>query len=318
MEGASYLFPAIEPYSTGMLKVSPVHTLYYEECGNPTGKPVIILHGGPGSGCSTDMRRYHDPQCYRIVLLDQRGAGRSTPFASLEDNTTWHLVEDLEALRTHLGIERWQVFGGSWGSTLGITYAIAHPERVLEMILRGIFLSRQQEIDFTYRHGSNLFYPDRWEAFRDAIPESERHDLVAAYHTRLSSEDSAIRLSAAIAWATWERSISNLAPPHDIAEKVATDTKATVAFACIENHYLIHKCFFPSDDYLLDNAPKLHHIPTIIVQGRYDVVCSMQTAWDFHKALPEAELRVVQRAGHSGMETDTAKELVSATNQFKQ
>ncbi|KAL4110344.1 hypothetical protein PRIC1_002035 [Phytophthora ramorum] len=317
VQADAFLFPANQPFSTGMLKVSPGHTLYFEQCGHPTGKPVIILHGGPGSGCSDYMRRYHDPEFYRIILLDQRGAGRSTPFASLEDNTTWHLVEDLEKLRTHLQIDRWQVFGGSWGSTLGIAYAITHPNRVLELVVRGIFLLRKEEIDFTYQHGANFLYPDRWEAFQNTIPEHERADLVAAYHKRLTSNDPTVRIPAAIAWATWERTISNLTPPDDAEDKVAADTKATEAFARIENHYLFNKGFLSTDDFLLTNAFKIRHIPTVIVQGRYDVVCPMHTAWELHKVLPDAEFHVVQTAGHSGMEPPTVKELVKATNKFK-
>ncbi|KAG6577972.1 prolyl aminopeptidase [Phytophthora cinnamomi] len=301
----AFLFPAIEPFNTGMLEVSPIHTLYFEECGNPAGKPVVILHGGPGSGCSEDMRRYHDPQQYRIILLDQRGAGRSTPFASLDDNTTWHLVDDLEKLRVHLHVDRWQVFGGSWGSTLGIVYAITHPDRVQELILRGIFLLRKQEIDFTYQHGTNLLYPDRWEAFQNAIPEQERDDFVAAYRKRLTSD---VPAHGHGIYTTLQL---------DAAEKVATNTKATEAFARIENHFLFHKGFLTSDDFLLANASKIRHIPTVIVHGRYDVVCPVQTAWELHKVLPESELHVVQSAGHSGMEPPTVKELVNATNKFK-
>ncbi|RLN14812.1 hypothetical protein BBJ28_00016268 [Nothophytophthora sp. Chile5] len=306
------LYPAIEPFRTGMLEVSPVHTLYFEECGDPKGKPVVIVHGGPGSGCSEGMRRYHDPRVYRIVLLDQRGAGRSIPHASLEDNTCVSpavvaLVQSAASI-----LLKWCVT-----VVQGIAYAITHPTRVLELIVRGIFLLRKQEIDFTYQHGTNFLYPDRWESFRDAIPEDERHDFVAAYHKRLTSEDPAVRVSAAIAWATWERTISNLLPPSDAAEKVATDTKSTEAFARIENHYLLNKGFLPSDDFLLANVLKIRHIPTVIVQGRYDVVCPMDTAWELHKALPEADFRVVQTAGHSGMEPATVQELVDATNRFK-
>ncbi|RLN71235.1 hypothetical protein BBJ28_00007019 [Nothophytophthora sp. Chile5] len=328
-----FLYPAIQPFNTGMLKVSAVHSLYYEECGNPYGKPVIMVHGGPGAGCSDGMRRYHDPRVYRIILLDQRGSGRSEPHASLEDNTC--------KLRRHLDIEQWQVFGGSWGSTLvsadcqmhwtvagltdvkqhsadkllqSIAYAITHPTRVTELVLRGIFHLRKQEIDFYYQHGSNFLYPDRWEAYRDAIPEDERGDFVKAYHKRLTSDDPNVRIPAALAWTTWERTTSNLIPPvrfescgilADAEGKSMDETKFAEAFARIENHYFVNKGFFPSDEFLNENAYKIRHIPTVI------------TAWDFHKAFPEADFRVVQTAGHSAMEPGIAKELVDATNRFK-
>ncbi|ETL79374.1 prolyl aminopeptidase, variant 1, partial [Phytophthora nicotianae] len=312
-----FLYPAIQPFNTGTLQVSPVHELYYEECGNPYGKPVIMVHGGPGAGCSASMRRYHDPRVYRIILLDQRGSGRSKPHASLEDNTTWHLVEDMEKLRRHLGIDKWQVFGGSWGSTLSISYAVTHPTRVTELVLRGIFHLRKLEIDFYYQHGANFIYPDRWEAYRDAIPEEERGDFVKAYHKRLTSDDPKVRIPAALAWTTWEKTTSNLIPPSDAADKSMDEAKFAEAFARIENHYFVNKGFFPNDEFLNENAYKIRHIPTVIVQGRYDVVCPMKTAWDFHKAFPEADFRVVQTAGHSAMEPGIAKELVDATNKFK-
>ena len=208
-----FLYPAIKPFNTGTIRVSPVHELYYEECGNPYGKPVILVHGGPGAGCSAHMRRFHDPRVYRIILLDQRGSGRSQPHASLEENTTWHLVEDMEKLRCQLNIDKWQVFGGSWGSTLSIAYAITHPTQVTELVLRGIFHLRKQEIDFYYQSGANFIYPDRWEAYRDAIPEGERGDFVLAYHKRLTSDDPNVRIPAALAWTTWEKTTSNLIPP---------------------------------------------------------------------------------------------------------
>ncbi|KAF4320381.1 hypothetical protein BBO99_00004004 [Phytophthora kernoviae] len=312
-----FLYPAIQPFNTGMLEVSPVHSLYYEECGNPYGKPVIMVHGGPGAGCGDAMRRFHDPRVYHIILLDQRGSGRSKPHASLEDNTTWHLVEDMEKLRRHLKIEKWQVFGGSWGSTLSIAYAITHPSRVVELVLRGIFQLRKQEIDFYYQHGSNFIYPDRWEAYRDAIPEEERGDFVKAYHKRLTSDDPKVRIPAALAWTTWEKTTSNLIPPPDAEGKSMDETKFAEAFARIENHYFVNKGFFSTDEFLNENAYKIRHIPTVIVQGRYDVVCPIKTAWDFHKAFPEADFRIVQTAGHSAMEPGIAKELVEATNRFK-
>ena len=310
------LYPPIEPYNTGRLKVSEVHDLYYEECGNKNGKPVVLLHGGPGAGCCANMRRFHDPNVYRIILFDQRGSGRSTPHASLQDNTTWHLVEDIEKLRRHLNIEKWQVFGGSWGSTLSVAYAETHPTRVTELVLRGIFHLRQEELDFYYQKGASFIFPDRWEPYRDAIPAEERNDFITAYHKRLADEDPSIRLPAAVAWTTWEKTTSNLVPPHPKAEVSADDMKFAEAFARIENHYFFNKGFFPTDQHLIENAYKIRHIPTVIVQGRYDVVCPMKTAWDFHQAFPEAEFKVMSTSGHSAFEVDIAKELVKATEKF--
>lgn len=311
------LFPPIEPYATGRLQVSDVHELYYEECGNKDGKPVVLLHGGPGGGCSDNMRRFHDPKKYRIILFDQRGSGRSTPHASLQDNTTWHLVQDIEKLRCHLGIDKWQVFGGSWGSTLSIAYAETHPTRVTELVLRGIFNLRKEELEFYYQKGASFIFPDRWEAYEAAIPAEERHDYISAYNKRLTSEDRDIRLPAALAWTNWEKTTSNLVPPKAKEEASAQDLKFAEAFARIENHYFINKGFFPTDQHLIENAYKIRHIPTVLVQGRYDVVCPMKTAWDFHRAFPEAELKIMPTSGHSAFEVDIAKELVEATEKFK-
>ncbi|ETV75129.1 prolyl aminopeptidase [Aphanomyces astaci] len=312
-----FLYPTIEPYSTGRLQVSKTHSLYYEESGNPNGKPVILVHGGPGGGCTPVMNRFHDPAVYRIIALDQRGSGRSLPHASLEDNTTWHLISDMEALREHLNIDKWQVFGGSWGSTLSTAYAETHPTRVTELVLRGIFHLRDKEVQFYYQSGANFLYPDRWEAYRDAIPEDERHDFLTAYHKRLTSPDESVRLAAALAWTTWELSTSNLKPPVDAVDKSMKNARFAEAFARIENHYFVNKGFFPTPNFLIDQVHKIRHIPTVIVQGRYDVVCPMVTAWEFHKAFPEADLRVVQTAGHSAGEPGIAAELVRATDQFK-
>ncbi|KAF0698369.1 Aste57867_11019 [Aphanomyces stellatus] len=312
-----FLYPKIEPYKTGRLQVSKTHSLYYEECGNPNGKPVILVHGGPGGGCSPTMNRYHDPAVYRIIALDQRGSGRSLPHASLEDNTTWHLISDMEKLREELKIEKWQVFGGSWGSTLSTAYAEMHPTRVTELVLRGIFHIRDKEIQFYYQSGASFIYPDRWEAYRDAIPEEERHDFLSAYHKRLTSPDESVRLPAALAWTTWELSTSNLIPPEDAVDKSMDNARFAEAFARIENHYFMNKGFFPTQNFLNDHVYKIRHIPTVIVQGRYDVVCPMETAWEFHKAFPEADFRIVQTAGHSAGEPGIAAELVRATNKFK-
>jgi len=310
------LYPEIEPYASGMLAVSPLHTIYYEQCGNPQGKPVVFLHGGPGAGCNAKSRRFFDPQRYRIVLFDQRGCGRSTPHAELTDNTTWHLVQDIETLRAHLGIERWQVFGGSWGSTLALAYAQTHPQRVTELVLRGIFMLRRWELEWFYQHGCDAIYPDAWEGYLKPIPPVERHDLMSAYYRRLTSGDEKIRLEAAKAWSIWEGSTSFLAQSADYVNSTGADQFA-LAFARIECHYFVHGGFFERDDQFLYNAHKLKKIPAVIVQGRYDVVCPMRSAWDLHRAWPEADLRIVGDAGHSAFEPGITHELISATDRFR-
>ena len=310
------LYPAIDPYDSGLLPVSPLHTLYYEQCGNPKGKPVVFLHGGPGAGCNANSRRFFDPAHYRIVLFDQRGSGRSTPHAELTDNTTWHLVQDIETLRAHLGIERWQVFGGSWGSTLALAYAQAHPQRVTELVLRGIFMLRRWELEWFYQKGCDALYPDAWEKYLTPIPAVERHDLMSAYYRRLTSSDEATRIEAAKAWSIWEGSTSYLAPSADYVASTGADRFA-LAFARIECHYFVHGGFFERDDQLLHHARRLKDIPAVIVQGRYDVVCPMRSAWDLHRAWPEADLRIVGDAGHSAFEAGITHELVSATDRFR-
>lgn len=309
------LYPQIEPFETGRLKVSPVHDLYYEQCGNPKGKPVVFLHGGPGGGVSPDYRRYFDPDIYRVVLFDQRGAGQSTPHASLEENTTWDLVADIERLREHLSIERWQVFGGSWGSTLALAYAETHPERVTELVLRGIFLCRPQEIKWFYQEGASAIFPDVWEEYLKVIPVAERADMVSAYHRRLTSDDRSIRVEAARAWSIWEGSTSKLFFDPESIEKFA-DPEFALAFARIECHYFMNNSFFPTANYLIENVGKIRQIPGVIVQGRYDVVCPITSAWDLHRAWPEAELRIIQDAGHSITEPGIIDALVAATDQF--
>lgn len=309
------LFPDIEPFDSGMLAVSDRHTLYYEQCGNPQGKPVIMVHGGPGGGCSAGMRRFHDPSRYRIILLDQRGAGRSTPHADLVDNTTWHLVADMERLRQHLGIEAWQVFGGSWGSTLALAYAQAHPDRVSELVLRGIFMLRRWELEWFYQEGASRLFPDAWERYLQAIPLVERGDLISAYHRRLTSEDAATRVAAARAWSVWEAATSFLhQDPQFMAAHEADDF--ALAFARIECHYFVNGGFFEVEDQLLRDVPKIRHIPATIVHGRYDVVCPVQSAWDLHRAWPEAELKIVADAGHSAFEPGNIDALVRATEQY--
>ncbi len=309
------LLPAIEPFDRGRLKVSAVHELYYEQCGNPNGKPAVFLHGGPGGGVSPDYRRYFDPEHYRVVLFDQRGSGQSTPHASLEENTTWDLVADIERLREHLDIERWQVFGGSWGSTLALAYAETHPTRVTELVLRGIFLCRPEEIQWFYQQGASALFPDVWEEYLKVIPEAERGDMVSAYHKRLTSDDPAVRVEAARAWSIWEGSTSKLFFDSDSIEKFA-DPEFALAFARIECHYFMNNSFFPTNNYLIENVAKIRQIPAVIVQGRYDVVCPMTSAWDLHRAWPEAELRIIQDAGHSISEPGIIDALVDATDQF--
>ncbi|HEX3558429.1 MAG TPA: prolyl aminopeptidase [Pyrinomonadaceae bacterium] len=310
------LYPAIEPYDQGMLPVSPVHTLYYEQCGNPEGRPVVFLHGGPGGGFVPDYRRYFDPSAYRIVLFDQRGSGQSTPHAGLEDNTTWHLVEDIETLRAHLRIEDWHVFGGSWGSTLALAYAERYPGRVRSLTLRGIFLCRPKEIRWFYQEGASYVFPDVWEKYVEVIPAEERGDFVSAYYRRLTSEDEAVRLAAARAWSVWEGSTSKLYFDYEMIEKFADPTFA-LAFARIECHYFMNNAFFPTNNYLIEQVGKIRHIPATIVQGRYDVVCPLTSAWELHRAWPEAELRVIPDAGHSASEPGIIDALVEATDKFK-
>ena len=311
------LYPEIEPFDTGRLRVSPIHELYYEQCGNPNGKPAVFLHGGPGGGIAPNYRRYFNPEIYRIVLFDQRGSGKSTPHASIEENTTWDLVADIERLREHLQIERWQVFGGSWGSTLALAYAETHPERVQELVLRGIFLCRPQEIQWFYQQGASIIFPDIWEEYLKVIPENERADMVSAYYRRLTSDDLAVRVEAARAWSIWEGSTSKLFLDPDAIEKFG-DPEFALAFARIECHYFMNNSFFTSDNYLIEHVDRIRSIPGVIVQGRYDVVCPMTSAWDLHRAWPEAQLRIIQDAGHSITEPGIIHALVDTTDRFGQ
>jgi proline iminopeptidase len=309
------LYPAIEPFDTGRLQVDDRHVLYYEQCGNPNGKPVVLLHGGPGGGCSPKMRCFHDPARYRIVLFDQRGSGRSRPHADLVDNTTWDLVADMEKLREHLRIDAWQVFGGSWGSTLALAYAQAHPLRVTELVLRGIFLLRRWELEWFYQEGASRLFPDAWEHYVQAIPQVERADLMSAFHRRLTSGDAQTRLDAARAWSVWEGATSFLRVDEGFVSG-HEDAEFALAFARIENHYFVNGGFFEVEDQLLRDAHRIADIPGVIVHGRYDVVCPLANAWDLHKAWPKAVLEISPTSGHSAFEQENIDALIRATDAF--
>jgi len=311
----TWLYPPLEPFRSGRLKVSPVHELYFEESGNPAGKPVVFLHGGPGGGTTPKQRRFFDPLRYRIVLFDQRGCGQSIPHASLDANTTWDLVADLETLRAHLGIERWLVFGGSWGSTLALAYAERHPGPVTELVLRGIFLTRKREIDWFYQEGASLVYPDAWERFVAPIPERERGDLVRAYHVRLTGEDAAVRLAAARCWSWWEAATSKLIPDEELSAQMEADAVA-LAMARIECHYFVNGAFLEVEDQLLRDVDRIRHIEAVIVQGRYDVVCPLDSAWALHRAWPEADFVITPDSGHSAFDPPNSRALVAATDRF--
>ena len=308
------LYPPIEPYASGMLDVGDGHSLYWERCGTPGGKPAVFLHGGPGGGCGPDQRRQFDPALYDVLLFDQRGCGRSVPFASLEANTTWHLVADIEKLREMVGCEKWLVFGGSWGSTLSLAYAQTHPSRVSELVLRGIFLGSQSEFDWLYTYGASELYPEAWDDFRSHIPAEERGELLEAYHRRLTSEDSAVRLAAAKAWAMWEGVTVTLLPdPAMLADFTADDH--AVATARIENHYFRHDCWLELGQ-LLRDAGRLAGIPGIIVQGRHDCCTPPSAAWALKKAWPQVELQIVPDGGHLFSEPGITDELVRASDRF--
>ena len=310
-----HLYPPIEPYRQGWLDVGFGHRIYYEECGNPHGIPALVVHGGPGGGSNPTMRRYHDPGRYRIVLFDQRGCGRSTPNAAIDRNTTWDLVRDMEQLRQTLGIERWQLFGGSWGSTLSLAYAETHPERVEALVLRGIFLLRRRELAWFYQEGCSWIFPEAFAAFEALIPPEERTDMIGAYHRRLTSEDERVRLAAARAWSVWEGTTLSLLQDPERVKLFGADAYA-LAFARIECHYFINGGFFETDDQLLANAWRIAEVPGIIVHGRYDVVTPARNAYDLKQAWPRAELRIVPDAGHAMTEPGIVHELVSATRHF--
>ncbi|MGV6820139.1 MAG: prolyl aminopeptidase [Parvularcula sp.] len=309
------LYPAIEPFERGMLRVSPLHEIYFEVSGNPEGKPVIVCHGGPGGGSNPTMRRFFDPEKYRIHLFDQRGCGRSTPHAELRDNTTHHLIDDMEALRTLFGVDRWQVFGGSWGSTLALAYALLHPERVTELVLRGIFTLRREELHWFYQDGASWIFPDAWAKFIGHIPANEQDDLMAAYYRRLTSPDRETQLAAAKRWSVWEGSTVTLLPSPERERSFAHESFA-LAFARIECHYFVNGGFFENDGWILKNAGALRAIPGTIVQGRFDVVTPMKSAFELHKAWPESQLIVVDQAGHAASEPGIISALVAATDKY--
>ncbi len=301
------LYPAREPFRRHMLEVGDGHTLYVEEVGNPDGFPVVVLHGGPGGGCSPAMRRFFDPEKYRVVLFDQRGCGRSRPHAETRANTTWHLVRDIEHIRAALGIDRWIVFGGSWGATLALVYAQAHPERVAWVVLRGVFLATKAELDWFYGGGAGAFWPDLWEAFSGSVPAEERGDMIAAYHRRLFSGKHAEERQFALKWAVWENALASIESDGAVADPPAD---YALAFSKIENHYFSHGAFLGETHQILDNMARIARVPGTIVQGRYDMICPPVSAWKLHRAWPASELLFVGRAGHAVSEPGIAAELV--------
>jgi proline iminopeptidase len=310
-------YPPIEPFKTQMLRVSELHTIYVEQCGNPKGKPIIFLHGGPGGGCTADHRRFFDPKVYNIILYDQRGCGRSIPHAELRENTTWDLVKDIETIRTNLNIESWVVFGGSWGSTLALAYGVTHPDRCKALILRGIFLCRPSELQWFYQDGASHVFPDTWEKYWNYIPENERGNLIKAYHKRLTSADENTRLEAARVWSKWEASASYLFVSPEAVEVYEEPHKA-LAFAGIENHYFMNNAFFKTENYLLEQAKQLKDIPGVIVQGRYDMVCPARSAWELHQAWPQSQLRIIADAGHAASEPGIRSALIEAADSYRE
>lgn len=310
----SELYPAIKHYHSEMLAVDERHKIYLEECGNPDGIPILFLHGGPGAGCEPYHRRFFDPQRYRIILFDQRGCGRSKPFADLIENTTQHLLADIELIRRHLGVERWLLFGGSWGSTLALAYAEAYPERVKGLILRGIFLCRDEEIQWFYQQGANQVFPDYWQDYLAPIPVEERDDLLHAFHRRLTGTDEVMRMAAAKAWSIWEGRTANLIPNKSVVNFFA-DPHTALSIARIECHYFVHKAFLLQNQ-LLEEAHRLNGIPGVIIQGRYDLICPMRSAWELHRAWPGSDLQVIPDAAHSATEPGILRALIKATDQF--
>lgn len=309
------MYPTVEPYASDVLDTGDGHQVYFEQCGNPEGPAIVFLHGGPGGGGDTNARRFFDPARWRIILLDQRGCGRSRPHAELANNTTWHLIDDIEAIRARLGIERWSVFGGSWGSTLSLLYAQAHPARVRSLVLRGIFMLRHSELAWFYQHGANMVWPEHWQDYLAPIPAAERDDLLGAYHRRLTGNDRDEALRCARAWSVWEGATSCLRPSEAMVGKFGADEFA-LAMARIECHYFVNRGFLEHESQILDRIDRIRDIPAVIVQGRYDMVCPVHSAWELHRAWPEADFRVVADAGHSAFEPGILHELVGATDRF--
>jgi proline iminopeptidase len=310
------MYPITAPYDSGFLRVSNLHEIYYEQVGNPRGRPVVFLHGGPGGGIQPEYRTFFDPESYRVVLLDQRGCGQSKPHAELRENTTWDLVDDLEKLREHLGIHQWLVFGGSWGSTLALSYASRYADSISGMILRGIFLCRPKEIHWFYQYGASLIFPEAWDVYRSFIPEEERGNYLKAYHTRMNSSDPELRLEAARRWSKWEAACSKLYVDQNLIDHYDDPEKA-LAFGRIETHYFINNAFFETDNYLIEQVNRYRHIPTKIVQGRYDMVCPVISAYELHQAWPDAELHIVPDAGHSVFESGIKKTLLQWMDELR-
>ena len=310
------LYPGIQPYDSGFLSVDE-HRVYYEQCGNPNGKPALFLHGGPGGGGSEEVRRFFNPDIYRIIVFDQRGCGRSKPHGCLENNTTWDLVSDIEILRETLNIDTWLVFGGSWGSTLSLAYAQSHPSSVSEIVLRGIFLLREEELKWFYQDGASRIFPEAWKGFTEIIDSEDRDDLMKAYHEIFKSDNKERRLAAAIAWSKWEAATSSLAYKPSLVEEFSNPEFA-LAFALIENHYFVNKGWFATENQLIENIDIIRSIPAVIVQGRYDVVCPMKTAWELSQAWPEAEMIIAPSSGHTAFEKEITHALIKATDKFGQ
>ena len=308
------LYPPLEPYKVEQLKVSDIHNIYFEQSGNPQGKPVLFVHGGPGGGTQPNHRRYFNPKIYRIILVDQRGCGKSTPHAELKENTTSDLIEDFEKIRTHLNIEKWQLFGGSWGSSLALAYGQRHPQRVTELVLRGIFLLREKELSWMYQWGASEVFPEMWAQYLAFIPENERHDLRAAYHKRLTGDDRALQYEAAKIWSQWEATVSKLYYDPKLVEAFG-EPEFALAFARIESHYFKHKGFL-GENQLLKETHKIAHIPGVIIHGRYDMCCPVTNAWDLHKVWPKADLCIIPDAGHALAEIGIAKTAIQYTNLY--
>jgi proline iminopeptidase len=312
--GRRGLYPEVEPFSSGWLPTGGLHEIYYEECGNPAGKPCVVLHGGPGGAINTTMRRFFDPSRWRVALFDQRGCGKSRPNASLQDNTTWTLVEDIERLRKRLGVQKWTVFGGSWGSTLALAYAIKHPDRVENLILRGVFLLTDRELAWFYQDGASMIFPDAWERFCAPIPPAERSDMIAAYHKRLTHSDRRVQAEAAAAWSQWEGDTISLRGPEARPAKF-NEVDFAIAFARIECHFFANRGFFDGDGWILKNIHRVANIPGWIVQGRFDVVTPLESAWALKKAWPAARFEIIWDAGHASTEPGIIDALIRATDQ---